>query len=41
MNLVPYVANILPIYTPDGNVADPTHPAYALVYMVLHLLGVA
>lgn len=41
MNLVPYVATILPIYTPTGGVADPLHPSYALVYLVLHLLGVA
>lgn len=41
MNLMPYVANILPIYTPDGGVADPLHPTYAIVYIVLHLLGVA
>ena len=41
MNLVPYVAQILPIYTPDGGAADPTHPAYALVWIILHLLGVA
>ena len=41
MNLVPYVATVLPIYTPDGGVADPNHPAYALVYLVLYLLGVA
>lgn len=41
MNLVPYVATIIPIYTPDGGVADPNHPSYALVYFLLHLLGVA
>lgn len=41
MNLMPYVATVLPIYTPDGNVADPLHPSYALVYIVLRLLGVA
>lgn len=41
MNLVPYVAQILPVYTPDGGVADPNHPAYALIWLVLHLLGVA
>ena len=38
---VPYVAAILPIYTPDGGVADPTHPTYALVWLICHLLGVA
>lgn len=41
MNLVPYVANISTIYTPDGGVADPYHPSYALVWLVMHLLGVA
>ena len=41
MNLVPYVAQILPIYTPGGGVADPTHPAYALVWIILHILGAA
>lgn len=41
MNLVPYIAQILPISTPDGGVADPLHPSYALVWLVLHLLGVA
>ena len=41
MNLVPYVAQILPIYTPDGGVADPTHRAYALVWFILHMLGAA
>lgn len=41
MNLVPYVATIIPIYTPTGGVADPLHPSYALVWLVLHLLGVA
>lgn len=41
MNLVPYVATVLPIYTPDGGVADPTHPAYALVWFILHMLGAA
>lgn len=41
MNVVPYVATIIPIYTPTGGVADPLHPSYALVYLLLHLLGVA
>lgn len=41
MNLVPYVAQIIPIYTPTGGAADPTHPSYAIVWLVLHLLGVA
>ena len=41
MNLVPYVATVLPIYTPDGGVADPNHPAYFLVWFILHMLGVA
>ena len=36
---VPYVATILPIYTPDGGVADPRHPAYAIVWLIGHLLG--
>ena len=38
---MPYVAQILPIYTPDGGVADPNHPVYALVWIVLHLVGAA
>lgn len=41
MNLVPNVATVLPIYTPDGGVADPNEPAYALVWLILHLLGAA
>ena len=41
MNLVPYVAQILPIYTPDSGVADPQHPVYFLVWFILHMLGVA
>lgn len=41
MNLVPYVAQILPIYTPDGGVADPQHPVYFQVWFILHMLGVA
>ena len=36
---VPYVAQILPIYTPDGGIADPNHPVYALVWLIGHLLG--
>ena len=41
MNLVPYIAQILPIYTPDGGVADPQHPVYFLVWFILHMLGAA
>lgn len=41
MNLVPYVATIAPVYTPDGGVADPTHPVYAIIWLVLHLVGAA
>lgn len=37
--MVPYVASIIPIYTPDGAVADPYHPAYALIWLVSYLLG--
>lgn len=33
------VANTLPIYTPDGNVADPNHPLYAIVWIIVQLLG--
>lgn len=40
ITVMPYVASIIPIYTPDGNVADPTHPAYAIVWLILQLLGV-
>ena len=41
MNLVLYVAQIIPIYTPTGGIADPLHPSYALVWLILHLLGAA
>lgn len=37
--LRPFVAEIIPIYTPDGNIADPYHPAYALVYLIAYLTG--
>lgn len=39
-HVMPYVATIIPIYTPGGGVADPTHPAYAIVWLILQLLGV-
>lgn len=37
--LHPYIAEIVPIYTPDGNIADPTHPIYALVWLIAYLAG--
>ncbi|WP_313546474.1 hypothetical protein [Corynebacterium sp.] len=37
--LHPYVAEIIPIYTPSGDVADPYHPAYAAVWLLAYLLG--
>lgn len=39
--LRPFVAEIIPIYTPGGNVADPLHPAYAIVWLLASLLGLA
>lgn len=37
--MVPYVAQIIPIYTPNGGVADPHHPVYALIWLISYLLG--